>query len=332
MTFDLSRIVLPAEIQLIPLGVLAVILGLFLLCIGPLDYLVLGLFRVRWLTWIVFPLTCVAFTMVTVAVANGYLGHTDHQCSLIFTDVGTRGKVLRESRFDLIFSGTQRREVRQGKESLMAVISPNGFVAENMHMYSWSARRNWSSTTAGLASPPRITGRLTGSYEMQRLIWKWTPMAERSTRIAPGGSAPELDRVAFDPCALPGGLSEDTEACAHLVQILCGRAGLDPDDLVLVQVLHDDATSVLYKTEIAPPQQGEERGLTTEKLEELIDRASRRRKATGFFMLVSAISPTGSGNFEDLAVLDPDNGNQALLVVVVRRGQDLVIYRRFFWK
>ena len=45
---------------------------------------------------------------------------------------------------------------------------------------------------------------------------------------------------------------------------------------------------------------------------------------------MSQVSPTGADNLEDLAVFDPSDPSQRLLVAVEARGDDLVIYRHLF--
>jgi hypothetical protein len=48
------------------------------------------------------------------------------------------------------------------------------------------------------------------------------------------------------------------------------------------------------------------------------------------FSLVSQISPSGGGNFEDLAVLDESDPGQWMIVVVSQAGDDILVYRRVY--
>ncbi len=54
------------------------------------------------------------------------------------------------------------------------------------------------------------------------------------------------------------------------------------------------------------------------------------RKSKGMFALVSRISPNGGGSFEDLAIADPTESREWLLVVTVPRGDDLIVLRRLY--
>jgi hypothetical protein len=47
----------------------------------------------------------------------------------------------------------------------------------------------------------------------------------------------------------------------------------------------------------------------------------------GFRSIVSQISPTGGGNFEDAQVMDV---NESALAIVTQVGDDVVVYRRVF--
>jgi len=52
--------------------------------------------------------------------------------------------------------------------------------------------------------------------------------------------------------------------------------------------------------------------------------------SVGLKSVVSQISPTGGSGFEDAQVLDSD-ANDSALVIVTQMGDDLVVYRRFFY-
>jgi hypothetical protein len=66
-------------------------------------------------------------------------------------------------------------------------------------------------------------------------------------------------------------------------------------------------------------------GLPSGTLRELCVRPQR-----GFFTVVSQVSPTGGGDFEDSALLDPTDPDSWLLAVIVRDGQNFTVYRRLY--
>jgi hypothetical protein len=321
---DLGDLSLPPEIRLIPFGVLVLILALFILAIGPIDYYLLGLLRVRWLTWIVFPLTCVAFTLITVWVSNAYLGDASHRQTLTFLDVGRGGKPLRQSRITFTFSAGEYLETVKLDRTLHATIDPKHY-AEAKTMPGGG----WSVSPTPDDGPPQYVGRLAGRAEATRRIWKWTPTVSRTLTFAPDSKPLSLDWDAVEPKALlkrAGLLGSALEEGLR-------SSGVNLDEIVLIRVLTEDRGQDLLTKEIrrSRPGQGEGRGLTTRKLTELIDGVSRRPSQYGFFQVVSAISPNGAANFEDLAVLDSSDMDRILLVVVKReREGELVVYRRLY--
>jgi len=320
---DLGDLSLPPEIRLIPFGVLVLILALFILAIGPIDYYLLGLLRLRWLTWIVFPLTCVAFTLITVWVSNAYLGQSSHRQTLRFVDVGRNGKSLRETRVTFTFSGVESIETTKLDRTLHANIDPAKYAASRTRTGS-----RWSVGPTGEDARPDYVGRLAGRAETQRPIWKWTPAISRTLTFEPGAAPPPIDWDAVKPrtlwmAPLPSGPALERQLASN---------GVDLDEIVLIRVLSRDRQHAIRSREIrqSRPGEGEGRGLNTAKLTSFIDAVSRRPGEHGFFHVVSAISPTGAGNFEDLALLDDSDREQFLLVVVKREGEGFVIYRRLY--
>ena len=77
----------------------------------------------------------------------------------------------------------------------------------------------------------------------------------------------------------------------------------------------DSITAASGSTGILPPS----------ILEELCVGDSR-----GLLSLVSQVSPTGGGNFEDVPAMDPET-NDSVLAIVTKNGDDIVVYRRFFY-
>ncbi len=50
----------------------------------------------------------------------------------------------------------------------------------------------------------------------------------------------------------------------------------------------------------------------------------------GLFAIVSQMSPTGGKDFEDMALVDPSDPGQWLLIVAVDRGDELDLYRKLY--
>ena len=54
------------------------------------------------------------------------------------------------------------------------------------------------------------------------------------------------------------------------------------------------------------------------------------RPSRGVFRAVSRVAPHGGDNFEDLALLDPTDRGQWLLVIAVADGDSLLLYRHLY--
>ena len=52
----------------------------------------------------------------------------------------------------------------------------------------------------------------------------------------------------------------------------------------------------------------------------------------GLFAVVSQLSPAGGKDFEDMALVDPSDADQWLLVVAVERGNEVDLYRKLYTK
>jgi hypothetical protein len=58
--------------------------------------------------------------------------------------------------------------------------------------------------------------------------------------------------------------------------------------------------------------------------------ASSRTATQDFFSIVSQVSPQGSGTMEDMAIHDPTDPNEWLLILAVEEGDNITFYRRLF--
>ena len=117
---QLAGIISPKNVRILPYPVMLLLLTAFVLVIGPADWLILGRFRLRRLTWIVFPLAALAFTALTVFLAGRYMGRSNHRSMLTITDLGHDGRVLRETRFEMIFPASNQEVTTEVQNALFA--------------------------------------------------------------------------------------------------------------------------------------------------------------------------------------------------------------------
>jgi hypothetical protein len=155
---------LPQSTRLIPLPVVGAILGAFVLLVGPGDWYVLGWLKRRRWTWLTFPIVAAAFTALTVLAAEHYLGSEDARSTLVITDIGRGGRVLRESRLELLFAARDKdaeTELRQ----VLAVPTAFGL-------------RQYSSNQSP-AGPPLFDGQFPARAVLRQRLRQWTPQVNR---------------------------------------------------------------------------------------------------------------------------------------------------------
>lgn len=300
---ELLNQLMPRTVRLIPFSALLAILGLFLLVIGPVDYFVLGFFRRRRYTWVMFPATSIAFMIATVLMANHYLGQRDQRRALIVVDVDKDGSALRWNRYEMIFAARDMEAVTELKDALWA---PLDFRSQSGDFYNYSGQgynyQFQSDDSQGETRLPLYDGVLPVHFRISESIRQWRPEMSRTFSFEPS-PVPLLPNWRAVEAAWPN--------LPDIREILSASKPFT-GDLYAISA-PNSVTSDLRSGILAPSI-----------LEELC-----LGNSTGLLSLVSQLSPTGSGNFEDAGGMDPQ-GNASVLVIVTRAGDGIVVYRRFF--
>ncbi len=157
---------LPSSIRPLPPAVLWTILAGFLVAVGPLDWFVLGRFRRRRLTWLVFPCIAIGCAALTVALARRYLGTTGHSASLIVTDIGADGTVVRETRLRLTLPASEGELATSVEAGLCSPV-----FTQHDHR--------------GTAPLARFAGQFPARYRLTQPGRQWSPAITRTTSFAP---------------------------------------------------------------------------------------------------------------------------------------------------
>ena len=304
----LQQMLMPTSVKVVPFGLITLILVAFVLAIGPVDYFMLGWIRRRRYTWLLFPLVTVAFTYFMVALSQRYLGTSDTRRSLVIVDVGEEGRPLRENRFELLFSARSRQIDHPGRHALLTALRDDVMQSNE----PWERRGYYGGelrdTSRGV---PRYTGRVPMQYTCQMRAAQWSPQVNRHFAIRTDARPPELDWSAIDGLMRLRWSAKRTEDLAALFANLPSQAGvielwIDSDVTVRQTLVH--------------------RGV---KQADLLQRMSVREQIR-LFSIVSQISPTGGPNFEDLTILDATAPDQKVLMIVMPRGDDWIVYRRLY--
>ncbi|MCK4283193.1 MAG: hypothetical protein KAX44_02665, partial [Candidatus Brocadiae bacterium] len=295
----------PETVRVVPFWAIVLVLFLFVLAVGPVDYCLLGALKCRRFTWILFPVLCVGFAAFTVGLSESYMGSADHRGACVFVDVGKGGRVLRWSRYELLFIGEEKEVLTELKDSLFAPLDEAGLMGR----------------ATGRASPPTYWGRFPAFYSVSRWVGQWTPTFGRAFSLEPFESSVGLDWDAVEPSDFQSYGSRRQVAR----KILAGRPF--EGDIYLVRGVRIETLHTGTRGAMGGGRRDwhHERGLMDDFLLE-----TSARPQLGLFSVVSQISPNGADNFEDLSVLDPTDSAQWLLLAVTGAGDDYVVYRRLY--
>ena len=202
---------LPRSTRLIAPGTIALILGGFLLVVGPLDWFVLGALRRRRWTWVVFPLAAAGCALLVIEAAGRALGREDHRSALLVTDVGPGGRVLRENRFELLLTA-RNRDTQKEFRNAFAIPTVLG-----------TGRFNQRGGE-GNAEPVAFSGQMPARYAMRQQLRQWTPQFNRVTSLeataAPSAVIPwaEIETI----------LTTEGDRAAKLRALINRQHGLTP--------------------------------------------------------------------------------------------------------
>ena len=336
---EMMQGLLPASVQLVPFGVIALILGLFLLAIGPFDYWLLGRLKRRKLTWLLFPCLTLAFTVFSVWLSNLYMGSRNHRRALVIRDVDAQGAVIRESRFEMLFNSQASAVTTDVRRALFLPLDYQSFFWNDMWTYAYRS----APGVQELVEPPLLTGRLPIQGTVVQRLPQWTPQLNRLLTIPLPTTVSEQEAVGTAPTAFDWSRAVDPGS-ERSVKDLRERAlaAFGPDVGVYVYEGHQRRTcageAYVFADSLLrhlPAYDLGNPGVTAvfpPALQQLANgdflQQVSVRKTGGWFALMSQVSPGCGPYLEDLAVLDPSDRQQGLLVIAIDDGTDKVVYRR----
>jgi len=302
---ELMNRLMPQTVRLIPFSALIGLLVTFVLLIGPADYFGLGLLRRRRYTWILFPVTSIAFTVATVLMADHYLGLRDQRCSLTVVDLGPDGTALRWNRYELVFAARDKQAMTEIKDALWAPLEVHQWPGQFSPQYNpYNPNYGYGADVARETEPPLYEGVLPIHFQTSESIRQWRPELNRFLSFEPS------------PVSLPQNWRAVEEAWPDLQNV---RAKLSAN-----QRFSGDICAI-FGTNSAGFDPGSRGILPLEMLQELC-----RGDGQGLLSVVSQVSPSGGGNFEDAQAMDA-TANDSALAIVTQTGDDIVVYRRFFY-
>ncbi|MBT4866373.1 MAG: hypothetical protein HON53_14815 [Planctomycetaceae bacterium] len=343
---------MPPTVQVVPLGLIGLILSGYVLLIGPVDYFLLGAFKQRKLTWILFPLVTVGVTMFTVWLSQWYMQPSEDRRTVEFLDVGDDGNIARRSRFELLFNSTPRLVKTKVTGEIFAQFNQQQFSSRAQQMYQqYGNSYGGQELIEQFVGPADYEGRFPSNYTVSQQIGQWVPQINRFFSIpaagddANGAEQKEFDWRSLKPSRSGNGLETTRDegwknTVRQRVQQQFGSeaaiwvmTGANVDQIagshgLFLRQYNQYQNTYGYRG--AVPSYAEEEQASADSRNNTFLTQTCKRPRTGLYKLVSRIAPTGGDTFEDLAVLDPTDLRQCLLVVAVEQEDNLKVYRKLY--
>lgn len=343
-TTELLDWLMPEGVRMVPLWVLSLLLVSFVIWIGPVDYFGLGWFKARKFTWVTFPFATLLVTGMTVWITNQYMSSAETRRGLVLRDIGDDGATVRVNRFELLFIASSRPVTTEVRKGIFAPLR-TGHSMTDLQLRPqnpYQPRPTYAALDLNQIkrSTAQTTGRIPTEFMTTQELAKWTPQLNRIFSI-PG----EKDEAVIDWAALTEGITIPEMYVTRTINSeLQARVEAIFGPKALVACVRSNHQRALSRPEewwaasgphtannLRTNQYGYPRlpeDLTHEP--DLFRWIYQHSVAMpyGMFSLTSQIGPTGGEELEDLPILDSSDSRQHLLVVVVPRGDDLIVYRR----
>ncbi|HIF01098.1 MAG TPA: hypothetical protein EYQ63_29830, partial [Fuerstia sp.] len=308
---------LPEGVEMVPTYVIAMLLIAYVVTIGPVDYLVLGYFKARKYTWLLFPLVTAAFTALTVSIAHRYMASTDTGGAISIVDVTDDGRPVRRTDLQMHFYASQTTLSEAVSQSF--VVPGQMLIATNMR---YGGPQGPRATSTGV----HYSGRFPQAYNIEHDLRQWEPQLVRSMTLAPESG--DVLQIPWNDASLVTTDAGRQELLQHLQNAAPDGAS------VAAIVLHKDKRFTVGGGGFLFSPSVIKRGENWVEADVRMRRYERtpgpELKAIGllesacrtgtrdFFSLVSQVSPQGSASLEDLPIMDPTDANQWLLMVAVK--------------
>lgn len=322
---QLESTLLPVDVEMVPTSVIALILVGYVLAIGPVDYFVLGWLKMRKYTWVAFPLVTLVFTLLTIGIANLYMGSEDSGGYLQITDIDETNTPVRQSRFETVFAGKSAEQTKAHRLGFYVQATdqtpPDDFMYGNR------------SGQASVDAPLEISGTFPQNYQSMQTLAQWSPVTFRSFTLTPENV--ELPAIDWNDAGLVstpegrirlGNALRELSAQSQVTYAACvlhGGAGvIDNITGSYFQAPTGQFDRVFYYSYM------DRESLLHRSLSQV---ACVGRNGRGIFSLVSQIAPEGAPLLEDLSVADASDPTQKVLVIARIDGNRIEMFRKRYF-
>ncbi len=322
---------MPKDVKMVPSYIIGMLLFAYVITIGPVDYFVLGFFKARKYTWLLFPVVTALFTVLTVSIAHSYMASTDTGGRITVVDLVDDGQPARQTDLQLHFYASQTTLT---EDATNAFFVPAQMVASDNNMM---INRPMPQTVNKKVD---YSGRFPQSYGVQQRMRQWEPQLNRTLTLAP--DIADVPKLPWDDPALVA-TQEGREKLRVLLNSLAANG--QRVKAVAVNLTNGFAISPSGVFDLKNVQNALQRTLNNQGVYDYTPAprggrdevamngmvaASSRTATQDFFSIVSQVSPQGSGTMEDMAIHDPTDPNEWLLILAVEEGDNITFYRRLF--
>jgi len=325
---------MPAEMRIVPVGIVMMVLLGYVLIIGPGEYFILGKFNIRRFTWITFPLISIGFALIAFLISDYFMQTSYERKILTIYDLDAQGKPVKENQIELLFTGSYQQIETKIKSGLFTPLNHAELgMTQNYNVYA----RNM---TPSLVGPPFYSGSIPTQYSVFQLMPQWTPQLNRIIHNYPEDLLTSFDwsEIQVDQLRSNQGRQELNKkvkaSFGKQVQLVIYQGA--PDGKVKKFKLYETKNNIQnhlrYSKTYAlvnPMNQNHQRHPGQQHVQQSFMDDLCVRQQMGLFQIVSQTSPSGGKNYEDLSILDPSDPKQWLVVVNVPGEDQDIIYRQF---
>ena len=194
---NLSRVLIPDTIRGMPIWLAASVLAGCLVCVGPVDYFLLGAIRKRRWTWALFPAVALGFTGWMAHLAAEHNGRNDSRNWISIVDLTADNEVVRTSRIELTYGASGRTVQHEVKNQWWTDLKEEDLrSALEKTMEDVMGARNRFAARAMNRTPESVSGErlsysgnVPGHYVVEEPVRQWAPRMQRITTL---GADPEL--------------------------------------------------------------------------------------------------------------------------------------------
>jgi hypothetical protein len=302
---SIQALLMPPGVRGLPWWLVAGICAVFVVVIGPGDWLVLGRLRRRRWTWVLFPVVAVLTTAVTVGLSRWWMGDHQDVRHLAIVVLDRDGVPRRSDDFELHVAGHDQTIDAACQDQTTSV-----YEAGDDDGYGWGygAGRNPTPVCP-------CTGAVDGASSTRVHLRQWAPVLVH--RFGFGGTAPPWSWPR-NPLDLEGYKTAITGPAAVVMW--------DPREHILrpgPEVMLAGGDERLWRDGIP-------RGIDLESIPDIL---FTRDFSWNFHTLATGIAPGGGSDLSDLdgalAIADQDPGDDLVMVITATPDGWLLVSRPY---